>query len=127
MKQQQQSFRVSSVAGTQDLSVRTLTNPSDSQTMRADYFRMMRRWQVDLIRYGLRMTYDLVIPNPGSSLASKVSELAHLGEVLNADFVFPLNPSDIIESNYEYYSGFYGATLELPPQDPGDMEQTLSL
>ncbi len=126
-KEHKQSFRVSSVAGAQDLSVRTLTNPSDSQTMRADYFRMMRRWQVDLIRYGLRMTYDLVIPNPGSSLSSKVSELAQLNQVLSVDFVFPLNPSDIVESNYDYYANLYGATLDLPPQNPGDMAQTLPL
>ena len=61
-KEHKYSFKVSSVAGTEDMAVRTITNPSYTETMRVDYFSMMRKWRVNLYQYDLRMTYDLVIP-----------------------------------------------------------------
>jgi hypothetical protein len=51
-KDHKTSFRVSSVAGAEDLSVQVLTNPSDTNAMRVDYFQLLRKWRVDLIRYG---------------------------------------------------------------------------
>ena len=59
------TFKVTSVAGSEDQSVRVISNPSATDAMRIDYFQLARKWKVDLLRYGLRMTYDIVIPNPG--------------------------------------------------------------
>jgi hypothetical protein len=123
-REHKQSFRVSSVAGSQDLSVRILTNPSDSQTMRADYFRMMRRWQVDLIRYGLRMTYDLVIPNPGYALAGKVMELKALTARIAADYVFDLTLSDITPLTWQDHAQSIGADVDPPPAPVVQMMQS---
>ena len=58
-----------------------LTNPTNN-AIRVDYYQLMRKWKVDLIRYGLRMTYDIVVPNPGSSLAAKVWELYGLNQAI---------------------------------------------
>jgi hypothetical protein len=123
-KEHKQSFRVSSVAGSQDLSVRTLTNPSDSQTMRADYFRMMRRWQVDLIRYGLRMTYDLVIPNPGYALAGKILELMALNANIAADYKFDVSLADISPDTWQDYAQSLGADVDPPPAPVLQMMQS---
>lgn len=126
-KDHKQSFRVASVAGTEDMAVRVLTNPSDTNAMRVDYFRLMRKWQVDLIRYGLRMTYDLVIPNPGNALASKVLEIQAIDRVLNSDYVFSLNLAEIKPDNYQSLAQQYGAAIDPPPSAPGDVSQTADL
>ena len=70
------TFRVTSVVGSEDQSVRVISNPSPTHTMRIDYFQLARKWKVDLLRYGLRMTYDIVIPNPGSGIVTLVANVA---------------------------------------------------
>ena len=126
-KDHKQSFRVAAVAGTADSAVRVLTNPSDTDAMRVDYFRLMRKWQVDLIRYGLRMTYDLVIPNPGNSLASKVLEVQSIDRMLDVGYEFSLKLSDIDPTTYQSLSQQYGVALEAPPSPPGDLSQSAPL
>ena len=110
-----QSFRVSSVSGAEDMAVRTLTNANPTQSMRVDYFRMMRRWQVDLIRYGLRMTYDLVVPNPGYALAGKVIELKSLQTEINSEFNFDITLADLTPASWEFYSAQVGVAIDPPP------------
>jgi hypothetical protein len=61
-KEHKTSFRVPSVAGAEDFAVQVIENKSTTQAMRVDYYKLLRKWRVDLIRYGLRMTYDIVIP-----------------------------------------------------------------
>jgi hypothetical protein len=114
-KEHKQSFRVSSVAGAQDLSVRTLTNKSANQAMRVDYFRMMRRWRVDLIRYGLRMTYDLVIPNPGQALAGRLIEVKALEASISSEFAFGVAMNDVTPTTWQNYAQQVGADIEAPP------------
>jgi hypothetical protein len=128
-REHKQSFRVTSVAGTEDLAVRTLTNPSDTNALRIDYFRLMRKWQVDLIRYGLRMTYDLVIPNPGNALASKVRERDNIALVLAAKHEFQLSLDDITSDSYRRLATDYGAELDPPPDAdaPGLLSQSVAL
>jgi hypothetical protein len=112
-KDHKQSFRVASVAGAEDLAVRVLTNPSETEAMRVDYFRLMRRWRVDLIRYGLRMTYDLVIPNPGNALAGKVREIEDLTRALNTEFKFDVALANVTPATYRDLATQYGRTSSL--------------
>ena len=72
------TFKVTSVTGSEDQSVRVISNPSTTDAMRIDYFQLARKWKMDLLRYGLRMTYDIVIPNPGSGIFTLVDEVATL-------------------------------------------------
>jgi len=120
------TFKVTSVAGSQDEAVRVITNPSDTNTMRIDYFQLARKWQVDLLRYGLRMTYDIVIPNPGSGLVTKVQQVKALDALINQPFSFNL-PLDAIQynslasdphniSNYDQLAAEYDATVTAPPE-----------
>lgn len=126
-KEHKQSFRVSSVAGAEDLAVRVITNPSDTHAMRVDYFQLLRRWKVDLIRYGLRMTYDLVVPNPGFDLIQKVLELASLGQQIAAGHTFDVPLTAITPSTWATYAHDFDAEVDPPPQDPIELVQTVSL
>ena len=89
------TFKVTSVAGSEDQSVRVISNPSPTDTMRIDYFQLARKWKVDLLRYGLRMTYDIVIPNPGSGIVTLVEDVKALDAIINTPFTFTLPLSAI--------------------------------
>lgn len=116
-KEHKMSFRVSSVAGAEDLSVRVITNPSDTKAMRVDYFQLLRKWRVDLIRYGLRMTYDLVIPNPGLDLIGRVLEIQAIDEMLTTtSYSFGLHINDVTRDKWLALSEQYGVELDPPPE-----------
>jgi type II secretion system protein G len=119
-KEHKTTFKVSSVAGTEDLAVRTITNPSETDVMRVDYFSMMRKWRVDLYRYDLRMTYDIVIPNPGADLMRKVEELRALDALLEKPFEFPLKVAEIRKTTWRDYAALYHANVEGPLADSTD-------
>ena len=131
MKEHKTSFRVSSVAGSEDLAVQVITNPSQTDAMRVDYYQLLRKWRVDLIRYGLRMTYDLVVPNPGLELLDLVSQLNQLEAQLDEGFTFTLDPSEINVSTWQQLAQAFGSHVDAPPVDPlqqsqlGTVEQSL--
>jgi hypothetical protein len=120
------TFKVSSVVGSEDQSVRVITNPSDTDAMRIDYFQMARKWKADLLRYGLRMTYDIVIPDPGSALITKVRQVKDLDAIINVPFTFTLPLTQItynslatdphFVSNYDQLSAQYDAAVTAPPE-----------
>ena len=85
-REHKQSFKVATTTQITDESVRTIENPYADKVMRVDYYRMMRKWKVDLHRYGVRLTYDINIPEPGLELSSKILELRVLDKLLNEDF-----------------------------------------
>lgn len=115
LKEHKTSFVVSSVAGAENFAVQTLKNSSTKQAMRVDYYQLLRRWRVDLIRYGLRMTYDLVIPNPGLGLITKVMELRELTNSLLRGNTFSLDPGTISLTNWEQHQQDYGVAVDPPP------------
>ena len=125
-KDHKMTFKVTSVAGSEDQSVRVISNPSTTDAMRIDYFQLARKWKMDLLRYGLRMTYDIVIPNPGSGIVTLVEQAASLDAQINTPFSFTLplsaitynalaaNPMNI--SNYDQLAAQYGASVPAPPE-----------
>ncbi|HTD39111.1 MAG TPA: hypothetical protein VK671_00725, partial [Mucilaginibacter sp.] len=125
-KDHRTSFRVSSVAGTEDLAVQVLTNPTNN-AIRVDYYQLMRKWKVNLIRYGLRMTYDIVLPNPGNALAFKLGQLFVLKLTAAADHVFAVKLSDITVTNWADYEQQFGVSIDPPPSDPFETMQTGTL
>ncbi len=126
MKDHKVSFKVTSVAGSEDQSVRVISNPSDTDSMRIDYFQLARKWKVDLLRYGLRMTYDIVIPNPGSGIAKLVADVKALDVLIDEPFTFTLPLSTITYnplatdphaiSNYDQLAAQYSANVTAPPE-----------
>jgi hypothetical protein len=119
------TFKVTSVAGSEDQSVRIISNPSSTDAMRIDYFQLARKWKVDLLRYGLRMTYDIVIPNPGSGIVTLVDQVRSLEAIINTPFTFTLPLSAIYYnslatdphniSNYDQLAAQFDATVTAPP------------
>lgn len=110
-----QSFKVSSVVGTEDMEVRILTNPSLTDVMRVEYYQLMRKWKVELRRYGLRMTYDIAIPNPGADLATRLGEIRDLDGKIDSPFEFSLPLGAIRPDTWLTYAAEYGATVQGPP------------
>lgn len=126
-KEHKTSFKVASASGTEDQAVRLIKNPFPDRTTRVDYYDLVRKWRVDLYRYGLRMTYDLTIPEPGSDILSRLVELKAVTAALQESFGeasatlpwarFDLTPPQITRGNYLTLAAQYGVPVEPPPAD----------
>jgi hypothetical protein len=106
----------STVTGSAETTTRTLVNPSDIDPMRIDYFSIMRKWRVRLYRYGLRMTYDIGIPEPGATLREAYAKIDDLTQKIGVAFTFGLNPWDITPDNVAQHALTYQASVPEPPQ-----------
>ena len=91
--------------------------------MRVDYFSLMRKWYVASYRYGLRLTYDITVPEPGGTLREIYAQIADLQAAAAGTFNFPLKYSDITPQAYSdpastlwSYANEYGAQIPPPPQ-----------
>jgi hypothetical protein len=96
--------------------------------MRIDYFKRVRKWQTDLYRYGVRLTYDVVLPDPGARLRAREVELQDIADELAGEFQLALTPSQITVFNWEGLADQYGVTLPAPPEQVVHIEasQTVS-
>jgi type II secretion system protein G len=121
------SFRIGSASGLEDQTIRKIRNPFSDRATRADYYQLMRKWQVELYRYGIRLTYDLAIPEPGSDILSKIQEINAIQAALQYGFgdpkaplwaQFTLKPTDLNPDNYAEKAAEYNATVEPPPDEP---------
>jgi hypothetical protein len=113
-KEHKDTFTVKEQAGVEDESVRTLSNPSPTEPMRIDFHQMIRDWRVDLYRYGLRLTYDIVVPAPGIDLLANVDELRRIDYQLGQPLRFTTVPSDITRASWQDLTARYGADVEAP-------------
>jgi hypothetical protein len=123
-KEHKVSFKVASASGAEDQAVRKIVNPFDRAT-RADYYQLIRKWQVDLFRYGIRLTYDVTLPEPGSDILSKIVEIREIQTALGQGFGasgstqpwarFDLQPTMLSRSNYQALAATYGVAIEPPP------------
>jgi hypothetical protein len=114
-REHKQSFKVESVVGREEESVRVISNPSETAPMRIDYYQLMRKWRTDLYRYGLRMTYDIVVPSPGIDLLQKLDEIRVLDAFIDRPFTIPLQPSEIDRDNWPTLAAQWNARLDPPP------------
>jgi hypothetical protein len=87
------------VAGTEETTSRKITNKSDSQAMRIDYYSLMSKWRVRLYRYGLRMTYDITIPEPGAALREIYAQLDALQSQVGGEFEFTYNGKPVTHAS----------------------------
>jgi hypothetical protein len=109
------TISTSTTSGSSTSSTRLLENPSATDPMRIDYFSIMRKWYVALYRYGLRLTYDITVPEPGAAMRETFRQLAELQAQAAAGFVFPVKYADIAASNYATLASTYGAQVSPPP------------
>ncbi|MEO8153647.1 MAG: hypothetical protein ABI605_11300 [Rhizobacter sp.] len=128
------TISTTTVTGTSESSTRVLKNTSATDPIRIDYFSLMRKWRVRLYRFGLRLTYDMVIPEPGAAMRRAYMEMESLQNRLGP-FVFDARYSDItrdlVDSNgntpapgapskpkYQWLADRYGAVVKPYPADP---------
>jgi hypothetical protein len=76
---------------------------------------MMRKWRTDLFRYGLRLTFDIAIPNPSARLWAHYRRLRELDQAIGEPFEFPLTPQALPGTDWEATAATYGATIDPPP------------
>jgi hypothetical protein len=89
------TISTTTVTGQAETTARMLVNPSDTAPMRVDYFSLMRKWRVRLYRYGLRMTYDVGVPEPGAAMREAYKQLDMLTKQAATGFTFPVQYEDI--------------------------------
>lgn len=109
------TISTTTVTGSSESTTRTLQNPSSTDPMRIDYFSLMRKWHVGLYRYGLRMTYDIVIPQPAGALREAYEQLASMQSQLSQGFSFNTPYSAITPSTYQQLAAQFGAQVPPPP------------
>ena len=109
------TFKTTTVTGAETEEHNVLINPSSTQAMRLDYFRLLREWQVELYRYGLRMTYDIVIPHPGLPMLATVAQLRRAELRLTEPFKFDVSINMVTEDTYQDLGRRFGVTLPEPP------------
>jgi hypothetical protein len=115
-KERKVTIETQATVGKEDTSSRTIFNPSSTDSMRVDYYSMMRKWRVRLLQYGIRMTYDIAVPEPAATLREAHAYLAYLDAQTATPYSFPLKASDINLGNYSALASQYGASVALPPQ-----------
>jgi len=116
------SFTVTTVAGMEDFTAHLIENKHEDKSMLIDYFRRVRKWRSELYRYGVRLTYDVVVPDPGARLRSRQLELQKIAEELATEFSLDLSPSEINVYNWENLADRYGVVLQAPPMQVRQIE-----
>lgn len=118
------SIKLETKHGAEDTSSRTITNPS-ADAIRIDYYRMMRKWRTDLLRYGLRLTYDLAIPTPAARMWALHERIAAIDVALQEPFTFPMQAEEIVEASYRAVAHAYNAVVDDLPAPPDLIEQPI--
>ncbi|NAS30350.1 hypothetical protein GTQ40_05155 [Flavobacteriaceae bacterium R38] len=108
------TFKVGTEKEVENTSYRELTNTT-TDPVRWDFHRVMKEWRVSLYRYDVRLTYDLVLPEPGSYLLKDYIKIKLLKERLKEDIPFGLSINEITESNWQTLSNTYKVALNPPP------------
>lgn len=108
------TISTTTVTGTSETSTRVLQNPSTTDPIRIDYFSLMRKWHVGLYRYGLRLTYDIAIPEPASAMRKVYAEIENLRGQLGP-FRFGVQRASITAGNYKQLADQYNAQVPLLP------------
>lgn len=124
------TISTTTVTGSSETSTRVLKN-TGTEPIRIDYFSLMRKWRVRLYRYGLRLTYDIAVPEPGASMRRPYAELDWLRSqqgpfeftVKHADITTDLvdqdgHPSPTGIPKYRWLADRHGVTVRPHPEEP---------
>jgi hypothetical protein len=76
-----------------------------------------RRWRNELYRYGVRLTYDIVVPHPGRRVLARYNRLRELEAQIAKGFQPPIGPNSITTGNWQLYANQYKVPLPAPPPD----------
>jgi hypothetical protein len=136
------TISTTTVTGTSETSTRILKNSSATDPIRIDYFSLMRKWRVRLYRFGLRLTYDVVVPEPAAAMRRAYMELETLRNQIGP-FAFDVKYSDIttdfVDKNgnptasrvppnqpkYLWLADRHGAVVKPYPSDPAPIFRSI--
>ena len=90
VRDQKISFTVTTVSGVEDFTARLYENTHADKVMTIEYYRRMRKWENELYRTGIRLTYDVVLPDPGRRLRERWLEVKAIDEQLAGPFEFAM-------------------------------------
>lgn len=113
-KESKISFRLTEESRTENENYRELKNES-AEPVRWDFHRVMKLWQVSLYRYGIRLTYDLVLPEPGSYMLRRYIRLRQIEEALKAPIPLDVRISDIQPDTWQRIAEEQDVSLVPPP------------
>jgi hypothetical protein len=114
------TISTTTTTGSSMSNTRMIENPSATDPMRIDYFSMMRKWHCALYRYGLRLTYDITVPEPAAAMREVYAQIDMLQNHANAPFSFDIKHSDITAGDYLALVDKYSVDVP-PPPSPMDM------
>lgn len=132
------TISTTTVTGSSETSTRVMKNTSTTDPIRIDYFSLTRKWRVRLYRFGLRLTYDMVVPEPGAAMRRSYKELDALRdqigpfvfsvkhtdlttEPVNKDTGKPPAPGDKTIPKYQWYADQAQTSLPSYPTDPSSI------
>jgi len=114
-KEHRTSFRLAKKTHVEDQTVRHVKNPDPLHPVRYDFHQLLRKWRVDLHRYGVRVTYDLTVPQPAAELLRVYQELREIDDELEKGFSFAVSPGSVTRASWRSLAGAHGAQVEPPP------------
>ena len=114
---------MASASGTEEQAVRKIKNPFVDKATRVDYYQLIRKWKVDLVRYGVRLTYDITVPEPGYEILSKIIDITDITKKLQKENEFNLKLEEITADNYDLKFADYNVPSS-PENKP--LDDTLS-
>jgi hypothetical protein len=109
-------FHFTTEEGTSDVTFQEVTNQTDDPVTWA-YHRMMTKWKVTLARYDVRLTYDVVIPDPANRLLRAYQRLYDLRQKLTTADSFTLSPTSLTRSGWPAIATQYGVPIDPPPPE----------
>jgi hypothetical protein len=131
------TISTTTVTGLSETSTRVMKNTSATNPIRIDYFSLMRKWRVRLYRFGLRLTYDMVVPEPGAAMRRVYMDLESLRSQL-VPFVFrvkysdvtedvvdrdgnPPTPGKVVKPKYQWLADEFGVSVKPYPDSPAPL------
>lgn len=111
------TFAMSQETGREELNERLIRNVSDTP-VRWDFHNLLKKWRIEHWRIDERLTYEIVIPEPGLALLFKHYRLSQLNNELRTGGAFKLSPHEITRSRINELEAQYSATLEPFPDQP---------
>ena len=112
-KEHKMSFKVAREVRVEDEQVRIIENRSD-EPVRWDFYGMMKKWKIDLYHIGERMTYDIVVPEPGDYFLRKYIELRRLQLEIDRGDPFELTLDQLDDIKLKELAGKFGIKWNPP-------------
>jgi hypothetical protein len=110
------TFTVKREQRIEDEHVREIKNEG-TEPVRWDFYRLMKKWQIDLYHIGERLTYEVMVPEPGHYLLRKYVELKAIQDEIDAGDPFDMGADNLTRDNWEQLAGLWGAEIDPPPAE----------